>query len=156
MNQSRIVQHRHLEYSSDDAATQFYAIFDSMGMFKQKVKVSNLKNAELFFEEDFWVNTGALYSFIPEDLLERIKAEPVDSRNIILADGRTDKRLIGFCNFQIEGLKATLPCPVIFTPKNSLFLLGATALENFCVDADPTSKKFKPIAAIIGGFTASL
>ncbi len=125
-------------------------------MFKQKVRVSNLKNPELFFEQDFWVDTGALYSFVPEGFLEKIKAEPIETRNLILADGRTDKRPFGFCYFQIEGLKATLPCPVIFAPENSLFLLGATALESFGVDADPTSKKLKPVAAIIGGFLASL
>ncbi len=34
-------------------------------------------------------------------------------------------------------------------------MLGATALENFGVDADPIQKKLKPIAAIIGGFLAS-
>jgi len=44
---------------------------------------------------------------------------------------------------------------VIFAPKGSLFLLGATALENFGVDADPIQKKLKPILAIIGGFLAS-
>ncbi|MEW5814513.1 MAG: hypothetical protein AB1798_03825, partial [Spirochaetota bacterium] len=103
-------------------------------MFKQRIKVANIGNSELFFEQDFWVDTGALYSFIAEDYLERIQVEPADTRNLILADGRSDKRLFGFCNFTIEGLPGTLPCPVIFAPKGSLFLLGATALETFGVD----------------------
>jgi predicted aspartyl protease len=127
-----------------------------MGMFKKKVKVLNMNNPDLFFEHEFWVDTGALYSFVPEDFLEQIQVEPADTRNLILADGRTSKNLLGFCNFEIEGLTGTLPCPVIFAPKESLFLIGATALENFGVDVDPTSKTLKPISAIIGGFTASL
>ena len=57
--------------------------------------------------------------------------------------------------FQIEGLEGSIPCPVIFAPKGSLFLLGATALENFGVDVNPIQKKVKPILAIIGGFLAS-
>lgn len=126
-----------------------------MGMFKKKVKVSNSKNPDKFFEEEFWVDTGALYSFVPEDYLERIDVEPLVKRNIILADGREDTRLLGFCNFQIEGLEGNIPCPVIFARKGSLFLLGATALENFAVEADPVQKKLKPILAIIGGFLAS-
>ncbi len=126
-----------------------------MGMFKKKVKVSNSKNPKQFFEEEFWVDTGALYSFIPEDYLERLDIEPLSKRNLILADGRTDTRLFGFCDFQIEGIEGSIPCPVIFAPKGSLFLLGATALENFGVDADPIQKKLKPILAIIGGFIAS-
>ncbi len=41
-----------------------------MGMFKKRVRVSNSKDPSQFFEEEFWVDTGALYSFIPEDRLE--------------------------------------------------------------------------------------
>ena len=126
-----------------------------MGMFKTKVKVSNMKKPELSFEEDFWVDAGALYSFIPEDHLERIALEPSGKRNLTLADGRQDTRLLGFCDFQIADLEGQIPCPVIFGPKGSLFLLGATALENFGVDADPIQKKLKPILAVIGGFIAS-
>ena len=126
-----------------------------MGMFKTKVKVSNVKDPSLFFEEEFWVDTGALYSFIPEEYLERIAVEPATKRNLILADGRKDTRLLGFCDFQINSLEGRITCPVIFAPKGSLFLLGATALENFGVDADPIQKKLKPILAVIGGFIAS-
>ena len=125
-----------------------------MGMFKKRVKVSNSKHPNQSFEEEFWVDTGALYSFVPGDYLERIGIEPAAKRNLILADGRSDTRLLGFCDFQIEGFEGNLPCPVIFAPKDSLFLLGATALENFGVEVDPIQKKLKPILAIIGGFLA--
>ena len=126
-----------------------------MGMFKKKVRVSNSKKPEMFFEEEFWVDTGALYSFVPEDCLQRIGVEPSAPRNLVLADGRQETRLLGFCDFQIEGLEGSIPCPVIFAPKGSLFLIGATALENFGVEVDPLQKKLKPILAVIGGFLAS-
>ena len=124
-------------------------------MFKRKVKVSNSHNQEQFFEEESWIDTGALYSFVPEDYLEKIGVEPSEKRNLILADGRRDTRLLDFCNFQIEGLEGTIPCPVILAPKGSLFLLGVTALENFGVEVDPVQKKLKPILAVIGSFIAS-
>jgi predicted aspartyl protease len=109
----------------------------------------------LYFEEEFWVDTGALYSFIPEEFLERIGVEPTTRRNLVLADGRKDTRQLGFCNFEINTFEGRITCPVIFAPTGSLFLLGATALENFGVDADPIQKKLKPILAVIGGFIAS-
>jgi predicted aspartyl protease len=124
-------------------------------MFKKRVKVSNIKKPESVFEEEFWVDTGALYSFVPEECLERIAVEPVATRNLVLADGRQAARLLGFCDFQIEGLEGRIPCPVIFAPKGSLFLIGATALENFGVEVDPIQKRLKPILAVIGGFLAS-
>jgi len=126
-----------------------------MGMFKKRVKISNIKKPESVFEEEFWVDSGSLYSFVPEDRLEQIGVEPAATRNLILADGRQEKRLLGFCDFQIEGLEGRIPCPVIFAPKGSLFLIGATALENFGVEVDPLQKRLKPILAVIGGFLAS-
>ena len=126
-----------------------------MGMFKVHVKVANPSNTSLFFEEDFWVDTGALYSLVPEDRLEAIGLEPLHSREIVLADGRRDRRLLGAALFTLPALNETMPCPVIFGPKGSLYLLGATALENFGVEADPASQRLKPILAIIGGFLGS-
>lgn len=126
-----------------------------MGMFKKKVTVSNSRDPDRSFEQDFWIDTGALYSFVPEDYLEGIEVEPAVTRNLILADGRQDTRLLGFCDLQIEGLEGRIPCPVVFAPKGSLFLLGATALENFGVEVDPVHKELKPILAVIGGFLAS-
>lgn len=127
-----------------------------MGMFKKKVRVSNVKRPDEFFEEEFWVDTGALYSFAPEDYLVRIGVEPTATRHLILADGRQETRLLGFCDFQIEGFEGRIPCGVIFGPKGSLFLLGATALENFGVEVDPIQKKLKPILAVIGGCLGSV
>jgi predicted aspartyl protease len=126
-----------------------------MGMFKVAVKILNPSDPKLFFEEKFWVDTGALYSFVPEDKLQAIGIEPLHSRELILADGRRDRRLLGEALFHIDELNETLTCPVIFAPKGSLFLLGATALENFGVDVDPAAKKLKPILGIIGGYVGS-
>ena len=125
-----------------------------IGIFKQKVRVSNSRKPELFFEQEFWVDTGALYSFVPEDRLEGIGGEPAATRHLVLADGREESRLLGFCDFQIESLEGSIPCPVTFAPKGSLYLLGATALENFGVSADPAHKTLRPILAVIGGSPA--
>ena len=124
-------------------------------MFQVRVKVANPANPSQSFEENFWVDTGALYSFVPEDRLDEIGVRPLRSRELILADGRRDRRLLGEAVFTIPQLDESLTCPVIFAPKGSLYLLGATALENFGVQADPTSRQLKPIAAVIGGFLAS-
>jgi hypothetical protein len=51
----------------------------------------------------------------------------------------------------VEGLGKTLTYPVIFGPPGSFYLLGATALDTFGVEADPVGKRLKPVAAVIGG-----
>ncbi|MCL5020500.1 MAG: Retroviral aspartyl protease [Bacteroidetes bacterium] len=121
-----------------------------MGMFKVKVKVANPADSSRFFEGEFWVDTGSLYTFIPEDRLETIGIEPTLTREFTLADGRRDRRLLGEALITIPELRETLTNQIIFGPKDSLFLLGATTLEAFSVEPDPVAKKLKPVAAIIG------
>jgi predicted aspartyl protease len=127
----------------------------SVGMFKVTVKITNPAHPDRSFLEDFWVDTGALYTFVPEDRLEEIGLEPLRARDVILADGRKDRRLLGEALLTIPDLDETLTCPVIFAPKGSLYLLGATALENFGVDVDPLARRLRPISAVIGGYLAS-
>jgi predicted aspartyl protease len=126
-----------------------------MGMFKVAVKVANPADPKKFFKEEFWVDTGAIYSFVPEDRLEEIGLVPLRTRDLILADGRQDRRLLGEGLFNLPEFEETLTCPVVFAPKGSLYRLGATALENFGVDVDPTTRRLKPILGIIGGFLGS-
>ena len=101
------------------------------------------------------MDTGALYSFVPEERLREIGIGPLRTRELILAAGHRDRRLLGEAVFTIAELNESLTCPVIFAPANSLYLLGATALENFGVEADPTTQQLRPIAAVIGGYLAS-
>jgi len=126
-----------------------------MGMFQVRAKVANPADPDRSFEEDFWVDTGALYTFVPEDRLMEIGIEPLHTRELILADGRRDRRLLGEARISLPELGETMTCPVIFAPPGSLLLLGATALETFGVEIDPTAKKLKPILGIIGGYLAS-
>jgi hypothetical protein len=125
------------------------------GMFQVQVRVSNPRERSRFFEENLWVDTGALYSFVPEGRLREIGIKPLRARGFVLADGRHDRRLLGEAVLTIPQLDESLTCPVIFAPANSLYPLGTTALENFDVQADPTTQQLRPITAVIGGFLAS-
>src|SRR5208337_110509 len=99
------------------------------GMFQVQIRVSNPTERSRFFEENFWVDTGALYSFVPEGRLREIGISSLRARELILADGRRDRRLLGEAVLTISQLGESLTCPVIFAPADSLYLLGATALE---------------------------
>ena len=124
-------------------------------MFQVTVKVANPYDRSRSFEERFWVDTGAFYSYIPEERLYEIGITPENTRELILADGRTERRLLGEARLTIAELDESSTCKVIFAPPGSLYLLGATALENFAVEADSTTQRLEPIAVIIGGFRAT-
>jgi len=121
-----------------------------MGMFQVKVTVANPQSAERSFQDLFWVDTGALYSLAPEDRLRAIGIVPKFTRDFVFADGKKDRQLVGEAAFTIEGTDETITCLIVFGPPGSLLLLGATALENFGVQADPTTQKLRPITAVIG------
>lgn len=126
-----------------------------MGMFQVRVRVSNPGDPAKSFEEAFWVDTGAIYTFIPDDRLRAIGIAPHSERVLRMADGREVPRPFGDALLAVEGIPGRGSCPVIFAPGDSHYLLGATALEYFGVDADPVAKRLKPILSIIGGFRGS-
>jgi len=126
-----------------------------MGMFQVNVTVGNPSDPARSFDESFWVDTGALYSFAPEDRLQAIGIVPKFTRDFVFADGKKDRRLVGEAAFTIDGTGETITCLVVFGPPGSLYLLGATALENFGVQADPTTQRLRPITAVIGTAWAS-
>ena len=80
-----------------------------MGMFKVSVNVANPADPKRFFNEEFWVDTGAIYSFVPEDRLEAIGLIPLRTRDLILADGRQDRRLLGEARSVCPSLKKHSP-----------------------------------------------
>ena len=63
------------------------AVQFAMGMFQVNVTVANPHDNSRAFEEMFWVDTGALYTFVPEDRLHQIGIAPLRTRDLILADG---------------------------------------------------------------------
>lgn len=126
-----------------------------MGMFKVRVQVKNSKESERSFSEDFWVDTGAIYTLVPAPRLRELGVEPSFSRELTLADGSKQTRDVGEARLRIEGFEDEITCLVVFAPDESLFLLGATALENFSLAPDPVNRRLKSISAIIGGFLAS-
>lgn len=124
-------------------------------MFQTVVRVSNKADPGRAFEERFWVETGALYTFVPEDRLEAIGVRPEGRRDFVTADGRRETRPIGEAVLRIEGGEEARTCVVAFAPRGSLLLLGATALENFGLEADPANRTLRPIVAVTGGHLAS-
>ena len=127
----------------------------NMGMFQVRAKVASPADPDRSFEEDFWVDTGAPYTFVPEDRLKEIGVEPLHTRELVLADGRRDRRLLGEARITLPDLGETMTCPAIFAPPGFLLLLGAMALETFGVQIGPAAKRLKPILGIIGGYRAS-
>ena len=95
-----------------------------------------------FEELEVLVDTGATFTKVPREMLERLGA-PVE-RSVLseLADGRTVPRDVGLITIRLEGQEFLTP--VIFGERGERPLLGVIALEHALLDVDPTNRRLVP------------
>lgn len=118
-----------------------------MGFVTAKVWVHNPSDEEKAVEIEFLVDTGAIYSLMPEDKLKEIHVEPRGERRFRQASGRAITRKVGEARFQYgeyEGIS-----PVIFGRKNDRPLLGVVTLEVLGLEVDPVSRTLKPTPLLL-------
>ena len=91
------------------------------------------------------VDTGALFTQIPADLLTEIGIAPSGTRVVHYADGTRDVVPVAKADIVINGVETAT---VILCGKpGSLVLVGATTLETLGFGVDPVHKTLIPIEA---------
>ena len=95
-----------------------------------------------FEEVDVIVDTGATFTKVPRELLERLNVPVERSALSELADGRTIPTDVGRTFIRLEGIE--FPTPVIFGETGERSLLGVIALEDALLDVDPTNRRLVP------------
>jgi len=91
------------------------------------------------------VDTGALFTQVPADLLNRIGLTPSGTRAVHYADGTKDVVPVAKADIEINGVETA--AMVLCSKPNSLVLLGATTLESLGLGVDPIHKRLIPIEA---------
>jgi len=89
------------------------------------------------------VDTAATYTWIPQDVLDRLGVQPITSKTFALADGRQVDYRIGPISARIDGEE--MPTLCIFGDPGTEPLLGALTLEAFLLAADPHNKRLIPV-----------
>jgi predicted aspartyl protease len=117
-----------------------------MSTFTVRVGIGDMDSREHVYT-DALVDTSATYSMFPKDFLRDVQIEPFDwTVDVILADGSQMTLQIGPAYLQVLDREA--PCVVVFG-NPGVFLIGATALENLGLAADPVNKCLIP--AVVNG-----
>lgn len=111
-----------------------------------KLKVENPREPKKSLERRFLVDSGATYSVVPKDELEKLGVLPIDKQRFLLANGEEVEKKIGEARFTWRGKSRT--APVIFGDAD-VYLLGATTLENLGVILDPLSREIKPLPMLL-------
>jgi len=111
-----------------------------------KVKVSNPARPKKAKVCRFLVDSGALYSVVPEEVLRDLGIKHTSSEEFILANGEVIKKPVGNALFEYRG--KVRAAPVVFGEKG-IFLLGATTIEALGMILDPFSRELKPLPMVL-------
>lgn len=111
-----------------------------------QLKISNPQNPRKSTIKKFLVDSGAVYSVVPGDLLKDLAIKPIDKQRFILANGEEIEKELGEARFSFRGKERT--APVVFGEPN-IFLLGATTLENLGLILDPINRELKPLPMLL-------
>ena len=120
-----------------------------MGTFTLELEVGNPGHEE-FVAAQAMVNTGAIYTTLPEDLLDRLGVACLESDIFEMADDSLVEYAKGSATVRLYG--RTLPVPVGFACSDNTPLLGATTLEIFRLVADPVNEQLVPAPRIRARF----
>jgi predicted aspartyl protease len=93
------------------------------------------------------VDTGAIFTSVPRDLLDGLGITPVTRRKLKIYGGAAVEREIGGAVIEHGGKRAVVP--VIFGEPDDTAVLGATALESLGYQLDPVTKELKPIELLM-------
>jgi len=96
---------------------------------------------------EFLVDSGAVYSFVPRPVLERLGISPHDRQRFRLADGSTIERDRGDAVFFYAGRRGA--APVIFAEPGDATLLGAVTLESLGLVLDAIRRDLVPLPMVI-------
>ena len=105
-----------------------------MGLIYAPVTISNPADTSRYWEGTFLVDTGAIDSFVPRDVLNAIGVAPKGQREYTSADGSQAKLDTAPAVMEIMGV--LIGTTVMFGDTNSEPLLGRIALQSAGIEVD--------------------
>lgn len=118
-----------------------------MGTFREPVQFANPNKPKRLVPLEAIVDTGATYSWVPEEFLKRLGIKAQEVRPLKIASGKVIRRRLGWALVTVRG--KTAPTPVLFGDKGSEVLLGAITLEELGFSVDPIHRTLVPATAYL-------
>lgn len=118
-----------------------------MGLTDVEAEVQNPLDHQRRTMMAFLVDSGATYSVISAEELEKLGITPSGERTFFLANGQPVKRRMGEARITLQGQSAT--CVVLFGQPGDSRLLGVTTLENLGLIFHPMLQKIMPLRMLL-------
>ena len=113
-----------------------------MGSFSAKLRVWNPNSPERVEEIEAMVDTGAAFSWIHRERLERLGAPPLRRIGFRAIDGSIIERDTAAVWVGSNGF--TAPDIVVMAERNDMEVIGVHTIEGLGLAADPVQKKMVP------------
>ncbi|MCH7472055.1 aspartyl protease family protein [bacterium] len=123
---------------------------NEMGLTSLTIEVANVARPDDAVQVECLVDSGAVHSLIPREILEQLGIKPYTEDEYSLANGELIKRERGPAVFKYDGRIGF--ADVIFGEPGDSNLLGAVTLEAMGLALDPMRRELKPMPLILGGF----
>ncbi len=117
-----------------------------MGHFRVPVQVGD-RAGERFVSIDALVDTGATYTWIPRDILERLGVIPEEDWPFELADGREVQYPVAWISIRMHN--RVQPTIVVFGEPGSEPILGVVTLEEYRLAVDPVNHRLISVRALL-------
>ena len=120
-----------------------------MGLTVLALEVANPADPITREPVEFLVDSGAVYSFVPRDVLSRLGITSHSRQRFRLADGSTIERDRGDALFFYKNQRGA--APVIFGESADATLLGAVTLESLGFVLDAVRRDLLPLPMVVAG-----
>ena len=118
----------------------------NMGTTHVTVKITNPAQPELFYEDIFLVDTGAIDSVVPRSELLKLGMKPKGSRRYELADGTQVQ--MDITTADVEFMGEIVGQTIVFGEDGIEPILGVTALESVGIGVDPQNQRLKRMPTV--------
>ena len=117
-----------------------------MGHFRVAVQVGH-RSGERFEPIAALVDTGATYTWVPRDVLERLGVLPEEEWPFVLADGREVRYPMAWISIRLG--ERVQPTIAVFGEPRSEPILGVVTLEEFRLAADPVNRRLVSVPGLL-------
>ena len=90
---------------------------------------------------DLTVDTGSLFTWVPEDIATGLGHRPLRTLRFRTIDGRTVERSVCDAPIEVEGLQGTVR--IVLAKPGDVSVLGVTALETLALVVDPATNALR-------------
>src|SRR6266404_1917120 len=117
-----------------------------MGDFRVAIRIAR-GQGERFETLQALVDTGSTFTWIPQDVLERLGVRPDREWPFELADGREQRYPVAWLQIRVED-RHEQPTIVVFGSPGEEPILGVLTLEQYLLAVDPVHHRLIPVSGL--------